>query len=102
MTRLKMAVDIRGVDLKRLDVGLTILHDNPEEGDDHASSSTLKMTLEELKIFLKALTKSGDVEIRSSLLSSDSAPEPANPVVKSNPILEIRNKYMQVVGSHPG
>lgn len=102
MARLKMAVDIRGVDLKRLDVGLTILHDNSADEDERTSSSTLRMTLEELKVFLKALTKSGDVEICSSLLSSDSGDKSAKPAVPRNPILEIRNKYMQVVGSQPG
>lgn len=102
MAQLKMAVDIRGIDLKRLDVGLTILHDEPQDGEDHASSSTLRMTLEELKVFLKALTKSGDVEIRSSLLSSDSSAASAKPAMPRNPILEIRNKYMQVTGSHAG
>ncbi|PLX40786.1 MAG: hypothetical protein C0605_06105 [Hyphomicrobiales bacterium] len=97
-----MAVDIRGVDLKRLDVGLTILHEDPAPGEDRASSSTLRMTLDELKVFLKALTKSGDVEITSSLLSADSGRDRVKPAMPSNRILEIRNKYMQIVGSHPG
>ena len=102
MAQLKMAVDIRGVDLKRLDVGLTILHADPAAGEEPTSSSTLRMTLEELKVFLKALSASADVEIRSSVASFDNDLPSGKPAAVRNPILEIRNRYMEVVGSHPG
>ncbi len=97
MALLKMAVDIKGVDLSRLSVGLTVLHD----GDDTEKSprtSMLNMTLDELKVFLKALSSTSDIEITSSLMNAKSA-RSVKPV---NSILEIKRKYEQVVAHHPG
>lgn len=97
MALLKMAVDIKGVDLSRLSVGLRVIHDDAK-GEKGARTSFLDMTLDELKVFLKALTVSGDIEITSSLLSESSRNKPAKAV---NSILELKRKYEQVVAHHP-
>ncbi len=97
MALLKMAVDIKGVDLSRLRVGLRVIHDDAD-GDKSAGTSFLHMTLDELKVFLKALTVSGDIEITSSLLSDSSRNKPEKAV---NSILELKKRYEQVVAHHP-
>ncbi len=97
MALLKMAVDIKGVDLSRLRVGLRVIHDDAD-GDKSAGTSFLHMTLDELKLFLKALTVSGDIEITSSLLSDSSRGKPEKAV---NSILELKKRYEQVVAHHP-
>jgi hypothetical protein len=97
MALLKMAVDIKGVDLSKLSVGLRVIHDDAG-GEKSAKTSFLNMTLDELKVFLKALTVSGDIEITSSLLSDSQKAKPAKSV---NSILELKKKYEQVVAHHP-
>ncbi len=97
MALLKMAVDIRGVDLSRLSVGLTVLHDG-DEAEKRPQTSMLNMTLDELKVFLKALSSTGDIEITSSLMNA----KPAMAAKPLNSILEIKKKYERVVAHHPG
>ena len=97
MALLKMAVDIRGVDLSRLSVALTVLRDG-DDAEESPRASVLNMTLDELKVFLKALSSTGDIEITSSLMNA----KPAGAAKPVNSILEIKRKYEQVVAHHPG
>jgi hypothetical protein len=97
MALLKMAVDIKGVDLSKLSVGLRVIHDDGDK-EKSAKTSFLDMTLDELKVFLKALTVSGDIEITSSLLSDGQKSKPAKAV---NSILELKKRYEHVVAHHP-
>jgi len=97
MALLKMAVDIKGVDLSKLSVGLRVIHGNAQ-GDKGAKTSFLNMTLDELKVFLRALTVSGDIEITSSLLSERAKCKQGKAV---NSILELKRKYERVVSHHP-
>ena len=91
-----MEVDIKGVDLACLSVRLSV-RGHEKDGSSGRNSTELRMSIEELEVLLKALTRSDEIEIATPFGSSRNAPAASDEKApKRNAILELKNRYQRI------
>ncbi len=91
-----MEVDIKGVDLACLSVRLSV-RGHERGGKAERNGTELHMSIEELEVLLKALTRSDEIEITTPFGSSrEASAARGDPPPKQNAILELKNRYQRI------
>jgi hypothetical protein len=91
-----MEVDIKGVDLACLSVRLSV-PGHEKDGKAGRNSTELHMSIEELEVLLKALTRSDEIEITTPFSSSrEASAASGEKAPKRNAILELKNRYQRI------